>query len=108
VFSDDDIKYGTQDTLDWYRARTIGIPDFRKKLDPISGYGKRRVLTTRRDGTMTFVAQPNGRYVVTTERNTGSHYCGPWPQVSVPSSRLTSQIGLGLPMIAPSALGLGL
>lgn len=98
VFSDDEVRYGTQDTADWYRGRVIGIPDLTKPIDPFWGFEKRHVLTTRRDGSLSLTVQPNGKYIVT-----GSRSSQPLPQ----------PIGLGLPTRAggfgdlmPGLLGL--
>ena len=65
--------HGTQDTLGWYRQRTKGITDFTRP-DGLGGFAKRRVMTTRRDGTMRFQVGTGGGYLVTGERDTGDHY----------------------------------
>jgi beta-lactamase superfamily II metal-dependent hydrolase len=74
VFSDDDIQYETQNTVEWYRRRVIGIPDLTRPMDVSSGQPRRRVLTTRRDGSMTLKVNPSGNYVVSAERDLGSHF----------------------------------
>ena len=64
VFSDDRRQYDSQDTDDWYRARTKGI------VYPTSFHpsGKRHVFTTRHDGSMQIDAAYNGGFLVTPER----------------------------------------
>jgi len=53
VVSDDYHQYDTQQTVAYYRAKCTGIADFR-------GQGRRNVLTTRRDGAISFTTSPNG------------------------------------------------
>lgn len=53
VISDDYHQYDTQQTVAYYRSKCSGIADFR-------GQGQRHVLTTRRDGAITFARSPNG------------------------------------------------
>jgi len=53
VISDDYHQYDTQQTVAYYRTKCTGISNFR-------GQGRRHVLTTRRDGEVTFVASPQG------------------------------------------------
>ena len=53
VISDDYHQYDTQDTVAYYRSKCTGIPNFR-------GRGPRHVLTTRRDGAITFAVSFNG------------------------------------------------
>jgi hypothetical protein len=72
IFSDDGIQYGSQNTLGWYRSRVRGIPD----LESSFLQGKRHVLTTRRDGSMQIDVAANGRYLVTRQGGTGSHFRG--------------------------------
>lgn len=68
VFSDAPRQYESQDTDAWYRARTKGIVDLTSYRHPISGYGKRHVLTTRRDGSMQIDIAFDGHFLVTPER----------------------------------------
>lgn len=49
IISDSGIQYATQDTVAWYRARTLGLN--------LNGEF-RRVLTTRRDGRILITASP--------------------------------------------------
>ena len=72
IFSDDGIQYDTQNTLEWYRSRVRGIPD----LQRLVSQGKRRVLTTRRDGSMQIDVAANGHYLVNMQGGTGSHFGG--------------------------------
>lgn len=53
VISDDYHQYDTQDTTDYYRSKCRGIENFRN-------HGRRHVLTTRRDGEITFCWGPAG------------------------------------------------
>jgi len=68
IFSDDTKQYETQETDGWYRQRVRGIPDFDSTPDPIFGFKKRHVLTTRRDGTMIIQVSSSGGYMVTRAR----------------------------------------
>jgi beta-lactamase superfamily II metal-dependent hydrolase len=67
AFSDDRRQFDSQDTDAWYRARTKGIVDL-TSYRPFVGYGKRHVLTTRRDGSMRINVTYDGRFLVTPER----------------------------------------
>ncbi len=53
VISDDYHQYDTQQTVAFYRSKCIGITGFR-------GQDQRHVLTTRRDGAITFSTTPTG------------------------------------------------
>jgi beta-lactamase superfamily II metal-dependent hydrolase len=53
VISDDYHQYDTQQTVAYYRSKCTGVADFR-------GQGRRHVLTTRRDGVITFTTFQNG------------------------------------------------
>jgi beta-lactamase superfamily II metal-dependent hydrolase len=61
VISDDYQQYDTQETTNWYRARSFGIPFFGEK---------RHVFTTRRDGTIYIEANSLGATVDTSRRQT--------------------------------------
>jgi beta-lactamase superfamily II metal-dependent hydrolase len=63
VFSDGAKEHGTQETRDWYANRASGIPDYTKPAG-IFGQPTRRVVTTRKDGTITINVRPEGRYIV--------------------------------------------
>ncbi len=69
VISDEEHQFGSQDTTDWYRQRAHGIPDFRLTPNPIFGYARRYVLTTRRDGTLAIDVTPTGRFLITPQRS---------------------------------------
>lgn len=97
IFSDEAIKYESQDTIGWYRARVSGIPDIRKPYSAITGYPRRRVLTTRRDGHMSMRVSADGRYLVRTERDTGGHFLPFQP----------TGLGIPLPSSSSTAVGLG-
>ncbi|MCJ9668538.1 MULTISPECIES: ComEC/Rec2 family competence protein [unclassified Neorhizobium] len=56
IISDSGIQYATQETVAWYRERTLGV-----MLDG----ERRRVLTTRRDGRILIATSPHGAYVRT-------------------------------------------
>jgi len=68
VFSDEARQYETQNTDGWYRQRVHGIPNIDAPFDARTGYPKRHVLTTRRDGTLTINVNPLGGYLITPER----------------------------------------
>jgi len=53
VISDDEYQFDTQQTVPYYRSKCSGISGFR-------GQGTRHVLTTRRDGDISFVTTGNG------------------------------------------------
>lgn len=65
VISDEEHRYDSQDTTDWYRRRAYGIPDIGVPPHPIYGYPRRFVLTTRRDGTLSIIVGPTGNYLIT-------------------------------------------
>ena len=58
VISDGEIQHDTQETNDWYRTRSGGLP-------VLGTWERRYVLTTRSDGTSQIDVQPDGRYLVT-------------------------------------------
>jgi beta-lactamase superfamily II metal-dependent hydrolase len=63
VISDDYKQYDTQETTNWYRARSFGIPFFGEK---------RHVFTTRRDGSIFIQANAAGASIDTSYRQTNS------------------------------------
>jgi beta-lactamase superfamily II metal-dependent hydrolase len=65
LFSDGRKQFGTQETRDWYASRASGIPDLSKPTG-LFGPPLRKVMTTRRDGTITIDVAPGGNYNVTT------------------------------------------
>ena len=68
IFSDGAIQYGTQErTTSWYAARTLGIPDYDRPQG--LGWGARKVMTTRYDGTLTIGVKTNGTYLVIRDRD---------------------------------------
>lgn len=67
IFSDGPKKHGTQETRDWYANRTIGIPDLSKPAG-LFGQPRRKVMTTRCDGTITIDVAADSSYLVTTSR----------------------------------------
>jgi beta-lactamase superfamily II metal-dependent hydrolase len=78
VFSDDAKQYESQETDAWYRRRVSGIPDHQNPR-PLGGYGRRHVLTTRRDGTLTMQVDDTGRYFITPERHSIAARLPQWP-----------------------------
>lgn len=68
VISDDEHRYNSQDTTDWYRQRARGIANISGIPHPVFGYPLRYVLTTRRDGTLSVQVEPSGRFLVTCPR----------------------------------------
>lgn len=69
IFSDGRKQYETQETHGWYANRARGIPDFSKPAG-LLGQPLRRVMTTRRDGTIRINIGDDGRYLVTPSRQT--------------------------------------
>jgi beta-lactamase superfamily II metal-dependent hydrolase len=67
LVSDDEIRYASQETQAYYRKRAHGVPDYRFASDAHFGYRRRFVLTTRRDGTLTTFAWPDGSFWITPE-----------------------------------------
>lgn len=65
IFSDGPKQYQSQETHCWYAQRVNGIADYSRPLGP-QGQPRRRVMTTRRDGTMR-IEVSDGRYVVHSE-----------------------------------------
>ena len=71
VFSDGPKQYSTQETHGWYANRVSGIPDY-SKPGGLLGPPRRRVMTTRCDGTITIEVAGNGSYLVNTTRNSNN------------------------------------
>ena len=67
IFSDGRKQYGTQETRNWYAARTRGIPDF-SRPGGLLGQPLRKVMTTRRDGSITIDVGTDGRFLVSATR----------------------------------------
>ena len=65
VVSDGPKQYQSQETQCWYAQRVTGIPDYTRPTGP-RGQPRRRVMTTRRDGTLR-IEVAAGRYVVHSE-----------------------------------------
>lgn len=68
IFSDGAKTYGTQETTDWYGRRVTGIVETSKAptaLGPI----RRKVMTTRKDGTLRIEVATNGRFTVFYEKS---------------------------------------
>lgn len=68
IFSDGRKQYGTQETRDWYASRTTGIPDHTRPAGLFGIHPVRKVMTTRRDGTITIDVATDGRYFVLGDR----------------------------------------
>lgn len=68
IFSDGRKQYETQETSDWYASRTKGIPDYTRPVGLIGEPAVRKVMTTRRDGTIAIHVATNGRYSVMGDR----------------------------------------
>ena len=63
IFSDGPKRHATQETTNWYGRRAKGIIDIDKSWntgDPV----RRKVMTTRKDGTMTIDVNNSGGYTV--------------------------------------------
>lgn len=67
IFSDGRKQYGTQETRDWYARRTRGIPDFGRP-GGLLRQPLRKVMTTRRDGTITIEVGTDGSFWVSATR----------------------------------------
>ncbi len=81
IFSDGRKQYGTQETGDWYASRTRGIPDFTKP-GGLLGQPLRKVMTTRKDGTITIDIGADGRFwVSTTRKDSPGELCGLLPSL---------------------------
>lgn len=88
IFSDDRKQYGTQETHGWYSSRTSGVPDYSKPAG-LFGQPLRRVMTTRRDGTVTIDVNAEGRYLVS-----------PWKRAPAPQPAALGQLfGLRSPNV---------
>lgn len=64
VFSDGPKQYETQETHKWYSSRTRGIPDYSRPAGLLD-QPVRRVMTTRKDGTIMIDVGNDGQYLVT-------------------------------------------
>jgi beta-lactamase superfamily II metal-dependent hydrolase len=67
IFSDGRKQYGTQETRDWYARRTRGILDLGRP-GGLLRQPLRKVMTTRRDGTITIEVGIDGRFWVSATR----------------------------------------
>ncbi len=67
VISDEEHRFDSQDMTGWYRWRAKGIPDYRRRFNPIIGYPNRYVMTTRRDGSMAIQVEPSGNFLIVPE-----------------------------------------
>lgn len=78
VFSDDTKQYESQETDAWYRSRVNGLRDLYNPR-PLGGYGRRHVMTTRRDGNLTLRVDDRGGYLITPERRSIVPATPLWP-----------------------------
>lgn len=69
VFSDGSKQHGTQETSGWYSNRTTGIPDL-SRAGGLLGPPRRKVMTTRSDGSIRIAVEVDGRYLVTPSKRT--------------------------------------
>ena len=65
VFSDGRKQHQTQETTGWYAQRARGIPDYGCQTNALIGPPLRKVMTTRKDGSLTIDVNANGTYWVT-------------------------------------------
>jgi len=63
VFSDGPIIHETQKTSDWFAQKAAGIPDLTRAPTSL-GFPLRRVLTTRKDGTLRISVSNTGAYTI--------------------------------------------
>lgn len=68
IFSDGRKQSCTQETRDWYASRTTGITDLTKPTGLFGIRPVRKVMTTRRDGTITINVSTDGSYSVLGDR----------------------------------------
>lgn len=66
VISDYEHQHMSQQTVQWYGRRTKGIVDNTRPGTLLGGPPRRYVMTTRSDGSLRFVVQPNGGFTVHT------------------------------------------
>lgn len=109
VFSDDDIRYGSQDTNQWYRSRVRGLPDFDRPIYP-AGFARRHVMTTRRDGSLGIQVNEAGGYLISPARRPAAPAL-PWWQgapatLRTPTSTLLTEAFRPAPVAARQALPL--
>lgn len=67
IFSDGPKVHSTQETTDWYGNRVIGIVD-RSKSSSALGPVRRKVMTTRNDGTLRIEVGASGQFTVFYEK----------------------------------------
>jgi beta-lactamase superfamily II metal-dependent hydrolase len=73
IFSDGSKQHRTQETTGWYAQRARGIPDYGRQTNGLLGPRLRKVMTTRKDGTLTIDVQANGAYWVRPSRQTPAY-----------------------------------
>lgn len=66
IISDCNKKHGTQETTCWYADRVKGIPDYSRPYNALM-QAQRKVFTTRKDGSITIMVEPTGKYLVNWE-----------------------------------------
>jgi hypothetical protein len=69
IFSDGPKQYSTQETADWYASRVSGIVD-RTRPATLLGPALRKVVTTRKDGSVTINVARDGHFNVYAEKST--------------------------------------
>ncbi len=62
IISDKQKEHDTQETTSWYNSKASGIPLL------VPPYGKRSVLTTRKDGHMVIQVEADGRWIINAEK----------------------------------------
>ncbi|OXE36688.1 MAG: hypothetical protein CGW95_06145 [Phenylobacterium zucineum] len=98
VFSDGQKEYESQETTGWYSRRAKGIPDWTQPAG-LLGQPRRRVMTTRSDGTIRIDVAVNGNWNVTPNSRTAPfhnvlqalgllHPPYPWSRSPYPWSQL--------------------
>jgi beta-lactamase superfamily II metal-dependent hydrolase len=68
IFSDGPKEYDTQETVAWYSYRAIGIPDYTQARNYFAP-PRRKVMTTRSDGTIQINVDTSGRFTVYREKD---------------------------------------
>lgn len=86
VFSDGPKQHETQETASWYATKAEGIPDWSQPTGLFGLQPLRKVMTTRKDGTIRIDVQANGNWVA--HRN---------PRPMAPSGLLASVLASAWP-----------
>lgn len=94
IFSDGPKQYGTQETASWYATKASGIPDWTRPKLPLGLQPQRRVMTTRKDGTIRIEVGRDGawRAYANPRAANGDH---PYADIARRLDDLSRKYGLG-------------